>query len=189
MVRKAFFLPQTSCLMFCKWIVRTNMFRILYNSSYTNNFLGILRRRTNFLLLFCLKDFWRNAWKEKDTLRKGGLNPTGLQTLMLQRSLARVGLFSARKRLGFLYKIQINDNGITTLQGYHGPPTYFYPRAFVRAKVKVQVVPATARTRDEIYATPGWKLSAGATIIHGIRDDGVPRPPADYINCSEIEKM
>ena len=189
MVRKAFFLPQTSCLMFCKWTVQTNMFRILYNSSYTNYFLGILRRRTNFLLLFCLKDFWRNALKERDTSRKGGLNPTGLLTLMLQRSLARVGLFSARKGLGFLYKYQINDKGITTLQGYHGPQSQFYRRAFVRAKVKVQVVPATARTRDEIYATPGWKLSAGATIIHGIRDDGVPRPPADYINCSEIEKM
>ena len=107
---------------------------------------------------------------------------------MLQHSLARVGLFSARKRLGFS-EIQINDNDSATLQGYHGPPTNFYPRAFVRAKVKVQVVPATARTRDEIFAMPGWKVSAGAIIIHGIRDDGVPRPPADYINSSDIEKM
>lgn len=49
-------------------------------------------------------------------------------------------------------------------------------------------MPATARTRDEIYAEPGLKLSAGASIIHGIRDDGVPRPPNDYINSSDIEK-
>ena len=80
------------------------------------------------------------------------------------------------------------NHNLFFLKGYHGPATYFYPRAFVRAKAKVQVVPATARTRDEIFAEPGLKLSAGASIIHGIRDDGVPRPPNDYINSSDIEK-
>ena len=76
-----------------------------------------------------------------------------------------------------------------SLQGYHGPPTFFYPRAFVRAKALVKVLPEEAKTQFEIDNSGDLKLKDGAQPIFGIRMDGIPKGPASYYHPRDIVRI
>jgi hypothetical protein len=74
-------------------------------------------------------------------------------------------------------------------QGYHGPPTFFYPAAFVRAKTLVKVLPKEAKTLNEIKNSGDLRLRDEAQPIHGIRLDGIPKGPDTYYHPRDIAKM
>ena len=73
-------------------------------------------------------------------------------------------------------------------EGYHGPATYFYPRAFIKAKLKMAVAPAEAQTLYEINQSGNLKLKDEAQSIWGIRADGIPRGPDSYYLQKDVIK-
>ena len=72
------------------------------------------------------------------------------------------------------------------LQGYHGPPTFFYPKAFVRAKAGVNVVPAEAKTLSDIKQAGNCFIKEGAESVLALRMDGIPKAPDNYFLPRDI---
>ena len=66
------------------------------------------------------------------------------------------------------------------LQGQRGPATFFYPKAFVRHKAKMEVLPRGSLTELEVAHYARGNLKAEAVAVYGIRPDQIGAPGQFY---------
>ena len=112
----------------------------------------------------------------------------------LSKCVERKGMFQK----GWIKRYRTEDPDVTPpgkgwavfgkKEDYHGPATYFYPRAFIKAKLKMSVAPADAQTLYEINQSGNLKLKDEAQSIWGIRVDGIPRGPDSYYLQKDVIK-